>query len=300
VPYAIDFDTAPGFWLKGHPANASAPLRKLEGALAHVTALGRDLTTSSRAPLFNFFVDEPGLKALHMITADPDRTPGVVGFGEENHFILTSPLINGGAKPEPTSTCNHFPAATDANCVSNAFIWLHGDFAEDIDHTWAGFAGPGVRRGGVDGTTWADHADLRPTMMTLLCLKDSYAYEGRALLEDIQDSALPPSVAQHRQQLINLGRVYKQLNAPVGDFGVGIINLSTLAIKSNDATYNRLEALITAVTDQRDTLVTQIQAELDSVPGCGGLSREDNSLHGRGQSMLATTGASISRELRGR
>ena len=282
LPYAIDFDTAPGFWLKSHPANGSASVRKLEGALSNVKAPDRG---GNSELLFNFLVDQPGLKALHMITADNDRTPGVVGFGQEDHFMQTLSLINPSTN---TSTCNRFPGATDATCISNGFIWLHGDFAEDINHTWAAMVGPGVRHAGVDSSTWADHADLRPTIMTLVCLKDSYAYEGRALLEDIQPSALPHSVAQRRSELIELGRLYKRINAPVGDFGKAIISLNTLAIRSNDAAYHQLEGVIQSATTQRDTVAEQLQADLGQIPGCGGLSRSaDGGVRGRAESLLA-------------
>ncbi len=265
-PYAIDFDTAPGFWLKGHPANGSAPLRKLEKALSAVTSpnpyLGHDET------LFTHLVDRPGLEALHMITSDDDRTPGVVGFSAEDHFIQTTPLITAS---NSTSTCNLFPAATDDTCLSNGFLWLHGNYAPDIDRTWAGFVGPGVAHHGEDATTWADHTDLRPTLMTLVCLKDSYSYDGRALLEDIDDSALPRSVVAARGPLTELGQRYKQLNAPVGDFGQHVINLSTLAIRGNDATYAGIEGALANEVAARDRVAASMQAELGMVPGCGGL-----------------------------
>jgi hypothetical protein len=278
--YAIDFDTAPGFWLKGHPDNGSPTVRRLEGALSKVKAPDR---AGNSRPLFNFLVDQPGLKALHMITSDNDRTPGVVGFGQEDHFMQTTPLISASN----TSSCNRFPGATDATCTSNAFIWLHGDFAEDINHTWAAIVGPGVRHAGVDGSTWADHADLRPTLMTLLCLKDSYAYEGRALLEDIEPSALPRSVAQRRSELIEVGKLYKRINAPVGDFGKAIISLNTLAIRGNDATYRALEGVIQSATTQRDAVASQLQAELGQIPGCGGLSpTTDGGVRGNAESLL--------------
>jgi hypothetical protein len=282
VPYSIDFDTAPGFWLKNHPANGSASVRKLEGALSKVKAPDR---AGNPGQLFNFLVDQPGLKALHMITSDNDRTPGVVGFGQEDHFMQTTPLIRSS---DNTSTCNRFPAATDATCISNSFVWLHGDFAEDINHTWAAMVGPGMRHAGVDNATWADHADLRPTMMTLLCLRDSYAYEGRALLEDIEPSVLPRSVAQRRSELIELGRLYKRINAPVGDFGKSIISLNTLAIRGNDTTYNVLEGVIKAATTQRDAVANQLQGVLGQIPGCGGLSGStDGSVRGHAESLLS-------------
>ena len=269
APYAIDFDTAPGFWLKGHPGNGSAQLRKLEGGLARVTS-PNPYTNTSTEQLFRFLVDQPGLRALHMITGDNNRTAGVVGFTAEDHFVQTTPLI--GASN--TSTCNRFPSPTDPTCTSNSFIWLHGNYAEDIDHTWAGLAGPGVLHRGVDSTTWTDHTDLRPTLMTLVCLKDDYAYEGRAVLEDLQDSALPRSVAAARGALTDLGRAYKQLNAPVGAFGQAAIQLSTLAIRGTDQQYSRLERQLASDVTLRDQAVSRMQAELGRVPGCDGLPRQ--------------------------
>jgi hypothetical protein len=274
LPYAIDFDTAPGFWLKGHPDNGSPPVRTLERALVRVTAPGPQ---GAIAPLFQFLVDAPGLKALHMITADPDRTPGIVGFAQEDHFVQTSSLIN---TSNNTSTCNQFPGPNDATCRSNGFIWMHGDVEQDIVHTWAGLVGPGVRHTGVDWTTWADHADLRPTLMTLVCLKDAYPYEGRALLEDLQDSTLPRSVARERAALIALGRAYKQLNAPVGEFGMATIALSTLAIRSTDRVYQQLEGALASIVAERDRVAGAMQAELGKVPGCGEGSRADQSSRG--------------------
>jgi hypothetical protein len=270
TPYAIDFDTAPGFWLKGHPANGSPTLRKLENALATVKA--PDLIENGKITrLFSFLVDEPGMKAVHMVTSDSDRTPGVVGFGEENHFIQTTPLISSST----TSGCNNFPGPNDAECLSNGFIWLHGDFAQDIDHTWAALVGPGVRKAGVSNT-WADHADLRPTIMTLLCLQDSYVHEGRALIEDLDRSALPGSVAENREDVAQLMRVFKQINAPVGQFGRGAIRLSTQAIRGDDATYSRTENTLSRLVTQRDALAATILAQIDTIPGCGGFNARDS------------------------
>ncbi|MBV9357391.1 MAG: hypothetical protein JO023_17915 [Chloroflexi bacterium] len=264
LAYSIDVDTAPGFWLKGHPDNGSPQQRTLETALGKVTA--SNPYTGSTEQLFRFLVDEPGLNALHMVTADDDRTPDVVGFGAEDHFIQTSPLMSGTG----TSTCDSFPSATDTTCLSNGFIWLHGNFATDVDTTWAALIGPGVAQHGVDSTTWVDHTDLRPTLMTLVCLKDAYAYQGRAILEDLNDSALPRNVAAARGPLTALGQRYKQLNAPVGDFGVQAIETNTEAIRGDAATYQRLETRLKAQVAARDGAVNAIQNELDRIPGCGG------------------------------
>jgi hypothetical protein len=135
----------------------------------------------------------------------------------------------------------------------------------------------------VDRDTGADHADLRPTTTTLLCLKkDDYTHEGRALMEDLMTSALPDSVQDACQSLISLGRTFKQLNAPVGLFGSDAIHVSTTAIKGDAATYTSLENQLNKLVTDRDALATSIEAQLNKVPGCGGLtaSPSDHGAHG--------------------
>jgi hypothetical protein len=41
-------------------------------------------------------------------------------------------------------------------------VWNHGDLHPDINVTWLGLVGPGVRQEGIDPTTWCDHTDTRP------------------------------------------------------------------------------------------------------------------------------------------
>jgi hypothetical protein len=286
LPYAIDFDTAPGFWLKGHPTNGSPELRKLEGALSNVTAPNRYLGRTER--LFHFFVDSPGMRALHMLTSDADRTAGVIGFSNPDHFNQTLSLINPATN---TSTCNEFPGPNDATCLSNGFLWLHGNFQPDIVNTWAGLVGPGVVNARVDSQTWADHADLRPTLMSLLCLKDGYTHEGRVLMEDLKDSALPASVASNRDALAPLLRTFKRLNAPVGQFGRASIQMSTTAIEGDAATYADFEGKLDRLVTKRDALVASIEAELDRIPGCGGFTSGEtaatfNQLTASGRELL--------------
>ena len=284
LAYGIDFDTAPGFWLKGHPANGSAPVRKLEAALAAVTA--PNPYTGKTENLFRFLIDEPGLRALHMITADPDRTAGIVAFGALDYFNQLFSLINTSRIP-PSSSCNQFPGPNDATCLNNGFIWLHGNFDADTINTWAALVGPGVKNARVDSRTWADHADLRPTMFSLLCLKDNYTHEGRALVEDLNPSALPESVQDVRGAVTALGRTFKQLNAPVGQFGSDAIHVSTTAIKSDAAGYAALESKLSNLVDERDALAASIEAQLGKIPGCGGFATGAGGHHDRGATLAA-------------
>jgi hypothetical protein len=76
---------------------------------------------------------------------------------------------------------------------------------------------------------------------------------------------LTPSVAKGTQSssFTELGDVYKQLDAPYGDFAHSLIVASTNGIKSNDTTYLATEQDIQSLTSQRDALVAQIRDVLD-------------------------------------
>lgn len=56
---------------------------------------------------------------------------------------------------------------------------------------------------------------------------------------------MPQSLRAHRETLGRLGDVYKQLNAPFGQFGMGALAMSTRAVASgstgSDSTYTSLE-----------------------------------------------------------
>jgi hypothetical protein len=136
----------------------------------------------------------------------------------------------------------------------------------DINTTWLGLVGPGVKNLGIDSTTWADHTDIRPTMMTLLGLKDDYAPDGRALVEDLNASALPASLQASQDTFLSLAKVYKQLNAPVGQFGLDTLRVATVAAESNapgDAVYRQLDAQLQQLGQRRDSVATRMIAALE-------------------------------------
>src|SRR5262249_39040524 len=64
------------------------------------------------------------------------------------------------------------------------------------------------------------------------------------------------------------GGVYKQLNAPFGQFGMDTLALSTKAVKSgtatDDSTYTSLSASIGSFTDTRDALAARMKSLLDA------------------------------------
>src|SRR5262249_24976304 len=136
--------------------------------------------------------DQTGMSALHMVsTGDPTRNPSFVYFADANYFITD------------------FPANTCETCFNPLFAWNHGDIQPHIANTWLGFVGPGVRNAGQDDRTWSDHTYVRPTMLTLLGLRDPYVHDGRALTEAIEEHAQPVALRGHTHTLAELTDVYK-------------------------------------------------------------------------------------------
>jgi hypothetical protein len=187
-------------------------------------------------------------QALHMVNADPARTPTFTAFANPDFFLSTSA-----------------PACGGNPCVDYHFAWNHGDVQDEIGNTWLGLVGPGVDRSGLDSRTWSDHTDVRPTMLALLGLRDDYTLDGRVLVDSLDSNALPQSLRAHHETLRRLGEVYKQLNAPFGQFGQDTLQASTRALVSNaanDADYTQVENAIAGLTAQRDALAGRIKADL--------------------------------------
>ena len=80
---------------------------------------------------------------------------------------------------------------------------------------------------------WSDHTDIRPTMLALLGLKDSYVSDGRVLTE-IPQGRRPAEVAQRAPGTVEeLGAAYKQIMASFGQFSMDTLIASTGALASN-------------------------------------------------------------------
>jgi hypothetical protein len=249
--FTVHGDVAPTFYLAkkgiGALGQTDASTRNFERTIANVMAVNP--YTSMPDKLLVQMADQTGMKALHMFTTgDPARNATFVFFGDPNYFIVD------------------FPPATCETCINPAFAWNHGDIQPEIANTWLGLVGPGVRSVGADGTIWSDHTDVRPTTLSLAGLTDSYIHDGRVLIEALHDWAVPQTLRAHRETLVRLGQVYKQLNAPFGDLTQASLAVSTVALTSNaagDATYMALEQRIARWTTRRDELAAQVKALLD-------------------------------------
>jgi len=249
TPFNIHFDDAPTFYINGNPGQSDPVTRKLEREAGKL--LGFDILegpNGSTNHVTQALADYAEQDLLHMITADPNRTPNFILFANPDYFFLTS-----GMTPPPTCT----PTQNAASCFveDSGFAWNHGDFQNQITHTWLGMVGPGVLNKGRFGEIFSDHTDTRPTILRLAGLKDDYANDGRVLFQALDDEAVPDSLRDHRDTLSALAEAYKQINATRGELGARTLTgISTTALKGDDATYAALEAQINAITAQRNQI----------------------------------------------
>jgi hypothetical protein len=244
TPFKVHSDSAPAVYITGNPDRAAAVTRTFERATAKLTAVNP--ITGNTDTITQAMADPVEMKLLHMITADPGRTPTFILFADPNYFLFAG-----------APNCNS-PCITE----QPGFAWNHGDFQRDITTAWLGMVGPGVHRAGVDSTTWSDHADIRPTLLSLVGLKDDYQNQGRVLAEDLQHWALPDGVQDNVGAFTALARAYKRINAPVGELGLASLKISTNALAGNEATYKNLETRLQFITAFRDALADEMLERL--------------------------------------
>jgi arylsulfatase A-like enzyme len=274
TPFKVHSDSAPTVYITGNPARDAAVTRTFERATSKLTAVSP--ITGNTDTITKFLADPVEMKALHMVTADPARTPTFTLFADPNYFLFAAA-----------------PACTDkAPCVTEnpGFAWNHGDVQPEIVTTWLGMVGPGIEHRGVDSKTWSDHTDIRPTLMVLLGLRDDYSHDGRALTEEFAGWARPG--ATRKGSFTKVARIYKQLDAAVGQFGLATLSASTRAIESGnaseDGTYTELENKLAALTNDRNALATQMINLLEGAE-FGGTSiseQQANQLVEQGRELL--------------
>jgi hypothetical protein len=246
---------------------ATSTVRALERDVASLTAANPYTGTTQK--IANYLADPTEEAILHMVNADPARTPTFALFAKPDYFLSTGP-------------------ASCSPCVAQnaGFAWDHGDYAAEIDTNWLGIAGPGVARLGLDGSapadgpnsagpdsgqitvpgsgttgTWADETDIRPTLLYLAGLKDDYGPDGRVITEILTH----PNAALAVPGVTALGACYKQLNSSVGEFGTATLRAATAAIESSssgDASYVRADKALSALERARDRVAGQIKGEL--------------------------------------
>jgi hypothetical protein len=255
--FDIHADDAPTYYVNSQPGRTDPTVRKLErdvGALSLPDPYKSGTGAWQNAPATEALADPVEEKALHMVNADPARTPTFTQFADPDFFFTfsnTSCPSPGGGAPNPPV------------CVLSGFAWNHGDKQDEIGNTWAGFVGPGIAKNGIDSTTWTDHTNLRATILSLLGLQDDYTGDGRVLVEALDKHSVPDSL--QGPAIKNLMDAYEQVNASFGEFAMATLQSSTKALNSADeSVYGNIEDSISNLTNQRDALVAQIRSALNA------------------------------------
>ena len=268
TPFSMENDTAPEFYVTGQPGPTSPGVRSLEHAVASLKALNP--YTATTQPVTNYLADPTEEAILHMVNADPARTPTFAMFGRPDYYFQTG-----------AANCSK-------PCVSQTtdFAYDHGDYAAEIDTNWLGIAGPRVKNLGLDGTAankgpnsagpnsgqvtvpgshttgpWIDETDIQPTITYLAGLKDDYEPDGRVITQILTK----PNSALSAKGVTSLGECYKQLNSSVGQFGTATLQAATKGIEStSNKVYEATDKALRNLDVARDKLAGQIKGDLEA------------------------------------
>jgi hypothetical protein len=272
------FDSAPTIYVhndpNGPPGLTDPKVRGLERDMSGLTIANPRTGGTDQVP--QHIADQTTQDILHMTNTDPLRTPSFTLFGNADYFFQNQ-------------SCS---ATSSPGCpvVNPAFAWNHGDDNPEIAQTWLGLVGPNVKNLGETSSTWTDHTDVMPTMLSVLGLSPGYSPDGNVYTQALDPSALPPSVRTKLHTFQDMSAVLKQLNAPFGQFGHDAEIVSTTAVRAADAsTYDRWTAQLAGCRDRRNAVAGQIESMLNAATYSGGSIDQPQAakLKGQASSLIA-------------
>ena len=123
--------------------------------------------------------------------------------------------------------------------------------------------GPGVQNLGTTGAIWSDHTDVRPTIMLLTGLRDSYSHDGRPLVEVITGGHLPTAIDSQLSLYEQLAASFKSINAPLQQLGQSTLVFSTKNVLSNDSAYKAGVARLSNVMSQRNSIANKMSTLIE-------------------------------------
>jgi hypothetical protein len=263
-------DSSPYLYVTGNPGPDDPAVRTLERDIGGLTAANPYTGTTQR--ITNYLADPTEAAILHMVTADPARTPTLTMFARPDYFLSIG-----------AANCT-----TPCVSVNPGFAYNHGDYAAEIDTNYLGMVGPGVKNLGLDGSAadagpnsagansgqvtvpgshttgpWIDETDIRPTIMYLLGLKDDYEHDGRVITQVL----INRNRALRAAGVTDLGLCYKQLNSSVGKFGTATLKAATTGIESTspgDKKYLATDKALATLGKSRDALAGVIKQGLEN------------------------------------
>ena len=254
--FGFDFDDAPAILVPSQngagplPGQDSSTVRDLERGIASAQLFNP--IVGKTVPITVNMADQVEEGILHMINGDPRRTPTFTLFGDPSFYFQAS--------------CDGNTTAYGCPVQNNGYAWNHGDIQPEIASTWQGWVGPGIKNLGVTGAVWTDHTDARPTLLTLLGLRDDYSDDGDTIAQMLSGSALPWTIRVDKRPYEQLEAAMKQLNAPFGQFGLDTLNADTNALKTgtggSDSSYTAMDSQLQTCASARSSLAAQIQGVL--------------------------------------
>jgi type II secretory pathway pseudopilin PulG len=262
------FDIEPqgaSIYVHGNPAADDPAVRQLERDTAAMTNPLDPYSGVTNEKIVKYQAGALEQRVLHMQTIDPLRTPTYTLFPKPDYFFST----------------------TGANVsINDRFAYDHGYYSPNIDVTWVGFAGKGVKVNGVDGPdpaqgnqptdpesqntvpqastvgTWVEETDIRPTMLSLLGLTDDYRSDGHVITQALDH--VPAAL----QATAELAKGYDQIESSVGQFATDTLIADTKALasgsSSDDSAYEAEQATLAQLADDRDTAVAAIKKVLNN------------------------------------
>jgi len=139
--FSVHSDDAPTVYVNGtstQPIRDQTDLvvRTLEREMGHLNWLN-PYTGVVENNIMVAQVDHVGMKTLHMVTADPFRTPTFTPFADPDWFFFAT----GATTCATPNACASIPART-----TQSFAWNHGDIQNEIAHDLGRLRRPGRRR----------------------------------------------------------------------------------------------------------------------------------------------------------
>jgi hypothetical protein len=312
TPFTVEPQGA-AIYVTGRPGPNHPAVRQLERDIGSLTNPHDPYTGNDDEPIAAYMAGSVEQEILHLVNADPDRTPTFTLFPKPDYFFGSTLGCSAGDQ----APCASNTLTNSASSPPWRFAWDHGYYAPTIDITWAGFVGPGVADLGLDGPaaddgpavhdpsgggtvpefstvgTWVDLPDVRPTLLWLAGLQDSYVDDGRVISEILTD----PNDAIAGSRYADLAACYKQLNASVGEFGTNTLIADTNALTSGgggDGLFKSTQKRLSKLLSQRDSLATELKQRLfdaafrdTALPGSSSLQARCGALLDRAEELAA-------------
>jgi hypothetical protein len=265
---STQFDIEPqgaSIYVHDNPVADNAAVRQLERDTAAMTNPHDPYSGVDNEPIVQYQAGALEQRVLHMQTRDPLRFPTYTLFPKPDYFFSAS-------------------GSPNVSIFSN-FAYDHGYYSPNIDVTWVAMAGKGVAVNGVDGPepedgnqpsdpestktvpqasqvgTWVEEADIRPTMLNLLGLKDDYESDGHVITQAVQ------KVPHALEATEELAAGYDQIESSVGQFATDTLIADTRALasgsSSDDTAYEDEQNTLGQLADDRDAAVAKIKKVLN-------------------------------------